>query len=188
MNKTELRKEITAKLKSLDQDKRRQASAKITERFLAIEAFKKSNVIMAFHGDKTEVDTVELIQACLSAGKRVALPRTQKETRRMQALEISDFLADTEDTRFDFREPKANRPVVPLHELDLILVPGRAFDEAGNRLGRGAGYYDRFLAHVQSSVTLIGLAFDFQVVQSVPTTDCDHKVGQVITERQWIKM
>lgn len=61
--------------------------------------------------------------------------------------------------------------VIPISELDLVVVPGLAFDKGGNRLGRGAGYYDRFLAKLPGRTLKVGLAFDFQVLNYVPAVD-----------------
>ena len=88
--------------------------------------------------------------------------------------------------RHGIREPAADVSAVPPGEIDLVLVPGLAFDEAGRRLGRGAGYYDRFLAPL--SVATVGVAFELQLVPEVPAGSGDVPVGAIVTERRFIRV
>jgi 5-formyltetrahydrofolate cyclo-ligase len=76
-------------------------------------------------------------------------------------------------------EPVQKKPVA-LEDLDLVIVPGLAFDKTGRRLGRGKGYYDCFLAAVPHGCRSIGLAYDFQILRSIPTADHDVNVHKVI--------
>jgi 5-formyltetrahydrofolate cyclo-ligase len=80
---------------------------------------------------------------------------------------------------YGIREPAVKKPV-SLKSLDLVIVPGLAFDAHGRRLGRGKGYYDCFLQKIPKRVMAIGLAFDFQILPFVPTTDLDRNVHKVI--------
>ena len=87
--------------------------------------------------------------------------------------------------RFSLRSLE-DAPTVPVEELDLILVPGVAFDKKCNRLGRGGGFYDRFLDSVPPIVKTCGVSFEAQVVRLVPTRPHDRALDAVITESRLI--
>lgn len=90
--------------------------------------------------------------------------------------------ARLERHRYGFLEPSAGTPTVPLDTIDVVLVPGRAFDQRGRRLGRGAGYYDRLLVRLPRGVTLVGVTTDASIVDEVPTTEQDMPVDWLATE------
>ena len=129
-----------------------------------------------------EVQTWRMIEQMLSQGKRVVVPVTDPRTKRLQVSEVHNPSADLAPRHFGVWEPRpgARRPV-PLREVDLVLVPGLAFDRRGHRLGHGHGYFDRFLAKVSDTTTTIGLAFRFQLLDRLPTTPHDYAVRQVLT-------
>ncbi|MGC1481930.1 MAG: 5-formyltetrahydrofolate cyclo-ligase [Chthoniobacterales bacterium] len=108
----------------------------------------------------------------------VAFPRVVGERLEFVVVEPGDEL---ETGRFGVREPRAGR-VVRLADAAVILVPGLAFDRAGNRLGRGGGYYDRLLGGAGVEVLKVGIAFERQVVTRVPTEALDVRVDRVLTE------
>ena len=125
-----------------------------------------------------------MIEAALKAGKKVALPRVDPVTRtlRFYAVQsISDLALGT----FNIPEtdPARSEPV-PDTEAELVVVPGVVFDRSGNRLGRGAGFYDRLLAQIKSDTATVALAFAFQVVAAVPVQAHDKKVQKVLTENE----
>ncbi len=102
----------------------------------------------------------------------------------MESVEISSF--DDEVIAVDdhgLRTPRAGRPIVP-SLIDLVIVPGLAFDPAGNRLGRGGGFYDRFLRRLRRSAITAGLAFDAQIIDTVPADDRDFAVDLIVTNRR----
>lgn len=110
---------------------------------------------------------------------RMAVPRID------EANELVPHLLDRASLvrhPFGFDEPSPTAPLVPLDEVDVVLVPGRAFDARGRRLGRGAGYYDRFLTRLPRGVVRIGVATDDAVVDEVPTDDRDRPVDWLVTE------
>jgi len=116
-----------------------------------------------------EVDTAGMIIESLKQGKRVAVPVLQTDRRALFPSLLKDIETETARGPHGTRHPKDAyiRPIEP-RELDLVVVPGLAFDEAGNRLGRGMGYYDRFLSRLPEHVPTIGLAFAFQIVEPFP--------------------
>ncbi len=146
--------------------------------------YKKACVILCYVSIDGEVETRPILKEALADGKRVAVPALRKKSHRLVAAEISDAESDLEQTGpFKIPQPRgAHRRPIPPEALDLIIVPGVAFDCHGRRLGRGGGYFDRFLSRVPLSVPRIGIAFRFQVVKELVTESHDQPVTKVITD------
>jgi 5-formyltetrahydrofolate cyclo-ligase len=126
-------------------------------------------------------------QALLDLGVRVCLPRVNWEAGTMEACQVRG----TGDlVRGRLIEPKPEAPIVPITELDVILVPGLGFDVSGGRLGRGGGFYDRFLSGIAGpggrAEKACGIAFEAQVVERVPMGPMDIRMGAVATEARLI--
>jgi 5-formyltetrahydrofolate cyclo-ligase len=136
-------------------------------------------ILMGFMPLPDEIDPLAAMQQWLDEGGRLAVPVTDWETRTMRAAEVRSldnaaFVA----RKHGIREPSP--PVfVPAAELAVVMVPGLAFDASGHRLGRGAGFYDRFLAGV--SCPTIGVCYGPQLLASVPIDSHDHLVQRVVT-------
>ena len=146
------------------------------------EAFKKAKLVMFYVSLKDEVNTLGMIDEALKDGKRVCVPVILKEAKRLIAGEIMDRKEDLERQHFGIYQPKEGRvKEVPLEDIDLVIVPGVAFDKHNVRLGRGHGYYDRFLCALPDSAKTIGLAFDFQLVDKLPADSHDIPVWKTIT-------
>jgi 5-formyltetrahydrofolate cyclo-ligase len=148
-----------------------------------LEAFKKAKKILLYVGKYYEVDTKPIIKEVLKIGKKVFLPVTDPKGKKLIISEISDLESDTELGPYGIYQPDANcKRLMRLDALDLLVMPGIGFDKKGNRLGHGAGYYDRFLKDIPHNVNRIGLAFDFQVPsEDIPILANDIPVTSVIT-------
>jgi len=133
-----------------------------------------------------ELDTGPLCERAARAGKRVAWPflRPGRIALEFAACKASDLVPGPLRTR----EPPRGAAEVPLAELDLVVVPGVAFDASGHRLGRGGGHYDATLALLPASVVRIGLAFELQVVPEVPSEAHDAPVDAIVTERRLVSV
>ncbi|HEY3321198.1 MAG TPA: 5-formyltetrahydrofolate cyclo-ligase [Planctomycetota bacterium] len=185
--KKELRVMVRARLNAMSSVEREEAAREALTRLLASPQFAGARKVLAYDAFGTEVSTHGFMRACLDAGKTLALPRTEPSTRSIRALTITDLDRDLEISAFGFCEPKASLPEIPANQLDLVLVPGLAFDLKGNRLGRGAGYYDRFLAQPALSAATVALAFECQIVDEVPALRHDKAVQFIFTERRLIE-
>jgi 5-formyltetrahydrofolate cyclo-ligase len=143
---------------------------------------------MFFVSMQSEVRTEELIRAALAAGQRVVVPITRLKERRLDPSELRDFDADLAEGTFGVWEPKPEcyRPVAP-HTIDLVIMPGLAFDAQGGRTGYGMGLYDRFLKRVPCIVPRIALAYEVQVVDEVPMKPYDQRVDLILTEDRRIE-
>lgn len=143
--------------------------------------FQAARTVMFFASFRSEVDTLTMVKAALSAGKRVILPKVKG--KELALFEIADLERDTLPGAWGIPEPLERHPV-PVETADLMIVPGLAFDQKGNRLGYGAGFYDRILPHYHR--TTVALAFEVQIVPAVPVTDLDIPVHKIVTEARTI--
>jgi 5-formyltetrahydrofolate cyclo-ligase len=177
MTKYELREMIKKRLAAMTPFEYQEYNAAISERFLGLDQVRKAASIMMYHSIGSEVETISLIQTLLSAGKTISLP-VCTPSRSLIAGLVTD-LNELVTTCFGLREPEPRGLRSP-EFIDLIVVPGLAFDERGYRLGRGAGYYDRFLEGRPDSYKL-GLAYDFQVFPQIPAEAHDIRMDGLIT-------
>ncbi len=119
-------------------------------------------------------------------GKKVLVPVVDKESEQLVLSDLRDFDLELEPGTFGILEPKPSyRRIVPLAEVDLVLVPGLAFDVKGHRLGRGKGYYDKLLREIslnRRDVKFVGLAHSFQVLGEIPHERHDISVHKIVTE------
>ena len=179
--KHKIRHEIRSKIKTQSELEKSRKSGIIKDKLFGLEEFKKAKVVMFYVSLKDEVNTLSMIDDAAKTGKRVCVPVILKEEKRLIAGEIKDRVKDLERQHFGIFQPKAGHVrEVPFEDIDLVIVPGVAFDKYNMRLGRGHGYYDRFLSSLPDRTTTIGLAFDFQVVDNLPKDSHDIPVSKTI--------
>lgn len=163
-------------------------SKKACERVRGSAYFACARTVLLYAPLPGELDVSTLIQDCLTEGRTVALPRVDWEQVTMAPAKIDSFPEGLVETKFGVREPGPRAGAVDISELDLVVVPGIAFDLRGGRLGRGAGFYDRFLASPGLKSITIGVALDAQVVMELPMRGAgvgpcpDARMDAVLTE------
>ena len=198
MNKKEIRlqiKDLCLKNKTQLAEK----SAAICKKIMTTLEFQTADVIFAYMALPDEVDLSEVIKQALQDGKKVSLPKIISKTDGIMQFFYLDpqkaLAQQTSDGAYGITEPDENLPAAPDSALKtLILVPGRAFTKDGDRLGRGKGYYDRFLGNgllrcarndgKRPNITFAGVCFDFQIKKSLPVDDRDVKMDVVYTTLQ----
>lgn len=188
MDKKILRREILAKRAKLGTDGNISLSEDIVNKLVESEFYQNARTIMTFISFGSEIDTHEFIKKGIADGKNISVPVTFHEGRIMKPSIIKSF-DELEPGYFNILTPKQEfiRYIDPL-EIDLIIVPGAVFDRSGYRVGYGGGYYDRFLSNeIRSDIPKVGIAFDLQVVDSVPKENHDIPVDYIITEIEIIK-
>ena len=182
--KSTLRERMKLEREKLSKGEVRERSTLIVEQLLSLPEFFRSDVIHTYiSSKKNEVDTHELIRVLLKRKKRVVVPIADKTTKSMKHSELFS-LSELVGGAYGILEPKMYRPV-PAADLEVIVVPALAVDKKGNRLGFGAGFYDRFLHDIQ--LPTIVLAYDFQVIDDVPRENTDIPVSFIITEQEIIR-
>ena len=193
--KKQLRWQIKARLDRLGGEQRKQSSRQISARLQQLVEFHQAFNIMAFASFGQEVETGAICQAILAQGKQLVLPRMQKEVdvsgcliHYLQLYTVQD-MADTCPGPWGIPEPHPRRCALTEHAvIDLILMPGLAFDQQGGRLGYGRGYYDRLLSKWGGALPpLVALAFEAQLVPVVACDAHDKRVDAVLTEQRFLR-
>jgi len=169
---------------ALSPDERASASLAIASRLESLPAWSGAGTIALYAAMGSEVDTAGLARRARAAGKRVVWPRLASQGPAMDfaACEAGDLVAGPARAL----EPPASAPSVPAAQIDLVAVPGVAFDRRGGRLGRGRGHYDATLARLPRGAFRVGLAFESQVVAAVPAEPHDEPLDAVVTESRVI--
>lgn len=178
LTKAQIRSKILRKLKTQKEEDRNRKSKLIKDKLLRNKVFKKAKVVMFYIAFGGEVNTKEMIREAIKLGKLICVPIFRKDKEIMQPAVFEDQ-AKLKKGPYGVLEPVTETFVKP-EDLDLIVVPGIAFDKGGNRLGRGKGCYDRFLGSLSDNTPSIGLAFDFQVLPLIPATSFDVSVKKII--------
>jgi len=182
-NKKELRREILLRRNALSPDWVNSQSAIIVEALAGWEPFLQAKNVMLYLAMPGEPQIDELILFALAKGKQVSVPFLTEKIGYMQSGAITG-LQELKRGKLNLRVPdEKNITIVEPETIDLVLVPGVAFDFAGNRLGMGAGYYDRFLAGIPQVCTL-GIAWNFQILPFVMSQEHDIPVQYVVTEEK----
>lgn len=160
-------------------------SHEITQRILFLPAYQQAQTILFYLSTRNEIDTAPLIRTAWQQDKKVIVPVCQPNKN----LSLSQLLSLEElgTGKWNIPEPKKEflRPISP-QEVDLVIVPGLAFDEEGYRLGYGAGYYDRFLTKLSPECIKLALAYEFQLISKVPREPHDIPVDMILTEQRVI--
>lgn len=185
--KKELRKKVISERDQLTKKDLAEKSRHIAENLFSLPVYHEANTIMYFISFGTEVDTRPMVEETIRQGKSALAPKPRPQERIMIPSRILDWDHDLVPGAYNIPEPKeeALRPYQP-EEIDLLIVPGVAFDFAGNRLGYGGGYYDRFFDLLKPGTPLVALVFELQVVPEVPVEEWDRRVDLIVTEKRII--
>lgn len=178
-----LREEAKRKRSELTLRDIKEKSRKICE--LTLSSLNGCKTIMVYASKEPEVDTGPLISELLSRGIRVVVPIIERKTTSLRLSYLEDPCHLVEST-FSVPEPIGNELPADAGDVETIVIPMLAFDTRGNRLGYGAGYYDRFLSS-HSGIRRIGLAFSCQEADSLPADENDIRMDMVITEKGCIR-
>jgi 5-formyltetrahydrofolate cyclo-ligase len=181
--KRALRREVVARRDAVPPEERAARSVGIVDRLLALPEVRAARTGMAFWSFGSEVETAPLIDRWCAQGVRVALPRIAGDAIEAVAYRPGD---PVRETRFGAMEPSEGDVVAP-QEIDVVVVPGVAFDRAGRRVGYGGGFYDRFLPRTGPGALVVAVAFSLQVVGEVPQGGGDRGVDAIVTEDEVIR-
>lgn len=181
MNKSEVRKLAINLRNNLSPEQKLKASGLIVESLKKLPIIKGSRTVLSYMPYGNEVDVLSFNQWVLNEGKNLCIPRVT-DSINMDAVKVNTIDKGLVSGHFGIPEPVISLPSVNTDEIDVVLVPGLAFDRHGNRLGHGKGYYDRFLGKCGDKVFTIAIAYSFQVFDSIPYAPHDIKIKAIITE------
>jgi len=188
---------VTQAIARLTPGERRDAALALAGNLAEVPAVAQARTLMAFLSLPTEIDTWPVIRWAWQHGKRIAIPRIQTgpdgdrtppNRRDMVAVWLEKAGVSKASTHPHVRPGPLgilhapDAPVVPPGRIDVVLLPCQAVDRRGNRLGKGGGFYDRFLARADVTAKRIAVAFRRQVLDAVPVTDNDQRVDMVVTD------
>ncbi|MDD4169899.1 MAG: 5-formyltetrahydrofolate cyclo-ligase [Desulfotomaculaceae bacterium] len=188
MVKTTLRKTALQSRGALSPEEAARKSALIMEKIMAMNEYLQAGIIMVYLDFRNEVQTGALVRQALTAGKCVVVPLTDVSKHKLVLSILNNYPDDLQPGTYGILEPRPDclRPIEP-SEIDLVIVPGVAFDLCGNRLGYGGGYYDRFLSQTRPDTLFIAPAFELQVLPQVFPDEHDIPVHYLVTEKKLIK-
>lgn len=175
MDKDQLRKRIREQKRAMTSEVIEEKSRELTEKLLDTDLYRNTQTLYGYLPYNQEVRTVDLLRQAILDGKRVAVPKVFGE--EMRFIYIDDF-SQVAKGYAGIPEPVADGPVAQ-DSAALVLMPGLAFDEKGNRMGYGGGFYDKFLASEPGHPT-VALCYDFQMVARIPTQAHDIPVDLVL--------
>lgn len=182
--KERLRRTLGMRRDAIPPEQRIQAAQRAADRFLRSGLLPTDGGLMLYSPIRSELDPSPLFEAAQSTNTPVYLPRiTGPHTLEAVAVQGPD---DLTVGRFGILEPKSTLPPAPLDAIEVVLVPGIAFDESGFRLGYGAGYYDRFLPTVPEA-RWIGFSYEALLVRSLPRGPHDQRLDGIVTEEQFLR-
>ena len=185
MKKDELRLILQKRLLKITSELRKEKSQRACKNLISMPEFQNASTIMMYLSLPTEADTTEAILQAWQLKKIVAAPKVLWQQQCMEAVKIDSLEKDFSIAVSGLRNP-VKGIVIPFESIDLIVVPALGFDRQGNRLGRGGGYYDRFLANKQLKAPKCGFAFAEQLVDAVPVTEYDKQVDFLVTDEEVI--
>jgi 5-formyltetrahydrofolate cyclo-ligase len=193
MTKAEIRRDMKILRSNISEVERKDWDATIRRQLQQTEEYQCCKTLFCYVSFGSELDTGPIILQALQEGKVVYVPRVD-EKHRMQFYRIHD-LGGLQPSRFGVPEPSGEEEkryqleaAIHSHDIPLMLLPGLAFDITGNRIGYGAGYYDRYLLEFhQSHFYKMALCYDFQLIEHIEAQEYDIGVDTIITPTKRIK-
>jgi len=186
ITKKELRKAMLLERSGQSEAFRTEAGLQALKRLLTLDYYQNAESVMIYIDIKNELPTGAMIHAMLNAGKAVVLPSLDGNCRIIPCILKS--LDDLVSGYAGIPEPDPQKcGAIDPAAIDLVLVPGVAFDRQGNRLGYGKGCYDEFLPKLREQTPKIGMAYDFQVLDAIPAVEGDFQLDGILTPSAFIR-
>jgi 5-formyltetrahydrofolate cyclo-ligase len=183
MPKIALRKTMLARRRQMDRPECESASALIQEALTALPIFNTARVVALYHPMDNEVATSAIHLLAREAGKKVVLPAVNEGLLQFRAVDSFQHLAPG---AYGIPEPSTTAALVDVEAIDLVVVPGIAFDLVGRRIGYGKGYYDRTFHRFEGQGRLVGLCYDFQLLDRILGEPHDVEMDLILTEKRII--
>ena len=184
--KKSLREQFLIKRKELSKSEVKKKSLQIHHRLFSLPWYRTAQNILFYVSYDNEVDTHDMIKESLTNGKTILVPKTDTKKKTICLSKLLSW-DDLSPCAYSILEPREDCiREVPVSSVELLIVPGVAFDLHGNRIGHGMGYYDRLLKTTFQAHS-IGLAFENQIIKSIPAEEHDEKVEMIVTEDRSIQ-
>lgn len=183
MDKERLRVRLQKCLLEMSEEQRSEKSQKACQNLVSTPQFQAAATVMMYLSLPHEVDTSEAVLHAWQLGKTVVVPKISWQQRHMIPVKISSLETGFSTEVAGLRNPITGMPM-PLEEIDLVVAPALGFDRKGNRLGRGASFYDRFFAKEQLNAQRCGFAFSEQLIDTVPVVERDEPVDFLVTDKE----
>ena len=185
--KSDIRKDILSKRNSLSEFEIINNSKIISKKVIATKEYQISKSIGAYYPIGSEVKTFDIIKHSIDNKKEVGLPRVIDSTKIEFFKIIEDSFEKIKFTIGKYGIFENSMSTTSIKQMDLLIIPGIAFDLQGNRIGYGKGYYDRILSSRKAKY-IIGLAYEAQLIHEIPNNDHDIPVNIIITEKRTIRI
>ncbi len=183
--KNELRQEILKRRREQTSEEVTRKSELIFERLKTSKLLDTAHVILCYMDFRNEVETSSIIEYIWSLGKIVVLPKVNTQTHALELYQIEGF-RDMIESKMGILEPATDLPRVLESDIDLVLAPGVAFDLKGYRMGYGGGFYDKLIPQLRPDCHIAALAFDLQLLESLPVEAHDQPMSSILTESRWL--
>lgn len=186
--KKEVRKKILSLRDSLSEEEIERLSSIIKDNFFSLYEINNGEIFFIFISFRSEVRTIPIVNELLSRKKKVVVPYTDIQNKRLILCYI-DSISDLKIGNYGILEPDINTAKrADLKDIDIAVIPGSVFDLFGGRVGYGGGFYDRTIPELRNEVPKIALAFDFQVIDKVPMGYYDRRMDIIVTDKRIIRI
>lgn len=178
--KAEIRRQMRSMRRALSGEEQKRAADGVYAQIMRMESYRSARTVMAYAAVRGELSLERAMEDIRASGRRLALPRCG-ESGGMDACLVTER-RQLRQGAYGIWEPDESCPVVPPEEIDLMLIPGTAFDRAGGRIGQGGGYYDRYI--IQTRAVRVGICHGFALVNRIPTEKHDVRMDAVVTPEE----
>jgi 5-formyltetrahydrofolate cyclo-ligase len=185
--KTQIRREVVARIMAMDPEDRRCQESALAGRLERLPGFEAAGSVLLYASAfPEEVGTRPMLRRTLELGKQLLLPTVDRPSRSLKLYEVADLDRELVPGCKGIPEPRPDCPVVSPGSVDWVLVPGLAFDAFGQRLGRGAGHYDKLLPILRPETPRWALILDVQWVDDLPVEPHDQPLDGVADFRRTV--
>lgn len=185
--KKTIRRETLQKRDSIAKNLKIEKDISILQRIIMLPEFSAAKRILFYASFRSEVDTIDLIKLSLHLGKIAVLPRVCRKENILRLYEIKSINELASGYMWILEPPVDETKLRKMSDIDLVIIPGAAFDTQGNRLGYGAAYYDKLLATMENKIPIVAPAYEEQIVEKIPAEPHDIRVDKIITDKRVIE-
>ena len=185
--KRTIRRETLQKRDSIARNLKAEKDIAILQRIIMLPEFSAAKTILFYASFRSEADTMDMIKLSLHLGKLAVLPRVCKKEHILKLYEIKNMDELARGYMWILEPSVDEARLRKLPDIDLVIIPGAAYDTQGNRLGYGAAYYDKLLAGMERKIPVIAPAYEEQIAEKIPAEPHDIKIDMIVTDKRVIR-